>query len=503
MRRAKRSRLRERIHNERAVAVPMALICLLVLTGMVLAFLTVSAFEPQISANHEAGTQARYVAEAGLEWAFDHLVDHAAAWNTLLTTNGGVMASARALPGLGTTSGTFSVSARNDTFPADATLTGVTGDSTGTNDTNGRIIVTAIGTVGKTRRTMTAVMQKTALPPFNAALSLPGVQANTNIGSGAVTIDGTDWNTDGTPGSSTPVYSIAVAPGDIASEATVADAVAGNDGIRGLSATAPPSTATGNGSVAAPAVDSRLALTSRQVNDFVAAMKTQADITVDVGNATAARQDDVGSTCGRGPESGMCWGTPSHPKIVYVKGDTDPATQLLGLEIAGTSEGTGILIIEGASARVTGRFTWNGPIIVTGPNARLQFGDTADAVVYGTVIVNELSSEPGVQFAGGGTARLRYSAQALALMQERLGRRLGSSRCTAGRSTRLSALAPGLLVLIRASTAAEPTPSSRLSGAAGSRRGALPPPSPRAAAEKRRSSRDAHLYYGPRVKTHA
>ncbi|MGH7278296.1 MAG: PilX N-terminal domain-containing pilus assembly protein, partial [Candidatus Rokuibacteriota bacterium] len=101
--------LRERIDNERGVALPMALICLLVLSGLALAFLTVSAFEPQISENHESGTQARYVAEAGIEWAFDHLVVNAATWNTLLATGGGVIADGQTLPGLGAAFGTFRV----------------------------------------------------------------------------------------------------------------------------------------------------------------------------------------------------------------------------------------------------------------------------------------------------------------------------------------------------------------------------------------------------------
>jgi len=72
------------LRNERGLALPMALLCMLTLTGLVLAFLTVSAFEPQISANHAQGTQARFAAEAGIEWGFDYLVS-TANWNNVLT----------------------------------------------------------------------------------------------------------------------------------------------------------------------------------------------------------------------------------------------------------------------------------------------------------------------------------------------------------------------------------------------------------------------------------
>ena len=57
------------IDNEHGVALVLALMILLTLTGLVLAFLSASAFEPQISRNHSETVRARYVAEAGIEIA--------------------------------------------------------------------------------------------------------------------------------------------------------------------------------------------------------------------------------------------------------------------------------------------------------------------------------------------------------------------------------------------------------------------------------------------------
>ena len=56
--------------NERGVALPLALICLVALTVMVLTFLTLSGVEPQISQNLTESARARYLAESGIEWAF-------------------------------------------------------------------------------------------------------------------------------------------------------------------------------------------------------------------------------------------------------------------------------------------------------------------------------------------------------------------------------------------------------------------------------------------------
>src|SRR5205809_2444414 len=111
------------VRDERGMAVVLGLIALLTLTALVLAFLGVSAFEPQISRNRADGRKARDLAEAGIEQALDTLTSNINGdWNTYLTgatctngTTGVVFGSAnRTLPGLTTASGTHTVSIRND-----------------------------------------------------------------------------------------------------------------------------------------------------------------------------------------------------------------------------------------------------------------------------------------------------------------------------------------------------------------------------------------------------
>ena len=57
-------RPRYTLRNERGIALILALMVLLCLTGLVLSYLSVSALEPQISRNLSDASRSRYLAEA-------------------------------------------------------------------------------------------------------------------------------------------------------------------------------------------------------------------------------------------------------------------------------------------------------------------------------------------------------------------------------------------------------------------------------------------------------
>ena len=112
------------VRDQKGVALPLALFALLMLTGLLVAFLTMSGMEPSMAANLTDVTRARYVAEAGVEWAFDQLVLNPN-WNGILGTGGGVMVSNQTLPGLSAAFGTFTAQIRNDNQAGDPALTRV------------------------------------------------------------------------------------------------------------------------------------------------------------------------------------------------------------------------------------------------------------------------------------------------------------------------------------------------------------------------------------------
>ena len=209
------------MRDQRGVALPLALISLLILTMLVLTVLNLGAVEPQISKNLSDTAQARHMAEAGIEWAFDCLSDQDSnsffagpdgiqgnTDDTKPTSVPGQSVAAQldatfcpnspppgALPGLTTAAGAFAVTIRNDSiaaqgpYPGDQILTGQTGptvcppceDPGGKYaDTNGVVILTATGTFGTATRQVTAVIQRNTLP-INAPVSLPGLQADTYV----------------------------------------------------------------------------------------------------------------------------------------------------------------------------------------------------------------------------------------------------------------------------------------------------------------------------------
>src|SRR5712692_8028304 len=222
------NRVRAAVQDERGIAVVLGLIALLTLTALVLAFLGVSVFEPQISRNLADGTKARYLAEAGIEQALDTLTSNINGnWNTYLTgatctagTTGVVFGTVNtALPGLTTASGTYTVNIRNDCQANDAMLTGVATDGSGTTEGNSHVILTSTGTFGNATRTVTVVATRvgnlfdTSSPyQLNAALSFPGYESDTSFSSTSFTVDGRNHDMNGnlTPG--TNMLGISVGP---------------------------------------------------------------------------------------------------------------------------------------------------------------------------------------------------------------------------------------------------------------------------------------------------
>jgi len=429
------------IDNEHGVALILALMILLTLTGLVLAFLSASAFEPQISRNHSETIRARYVAEAGVEYAYDTLASNVGSWNNYLVgatcAQGAVLGSPNStLPGLGGAHGTFTVRIRNDCKPGDDKLTGVAVDTNvgscesaasgdATHDGNCKVIVTSSGTIGTTTRTITVVISKTVALPINGALAFPGAQADVSISS--VVIDGRDTRIADSPGAptgaATAVYGVAVNGGlpALAARLETALAAGARVDVRGKDRTDPGAMTRGANTIRADG-----ALTSQAVADFVDAAKATADVTINASPGNGSSLSHIGSTCATDIESSTCWGTSAHPKIVYIRGALpDAGTRYTSLSLAGTSSGAGILIVENSVVEISGNFRWNGPIVATGRNVGIRFRGDGNQAVYGAAIVNELNpaASANVEGDGAGKPDILYSNEALGLVQNALKRR--------------------------------------------------------------------------------
>ncbi len=403
--------------TESGVALPLALFALVMLSGFLAILLSMGGMEPTMAANLHDVTQARYMAEAGLEWGFDQLVvtfTQPNGWNTLLSTKGGQMATNMTVPGLTGTSGTFSVTVRNDTLPNDPQITGQPVDPGGpATDTNRVVILTATGTYNRATRQIQQVVTNLRLNT-PGALNLPGVGSNTVFSGNAFTITGDDTNVDDTRGTGTPGVCPASAWGiGVSSTAleSVVEASLNNSQKNNVTGQSQyPGPAYGNNTIAP-----ETSLTPLQIAKFVNAIRPYADISLEASGSNHLQYQNLGDTCAISQNNDRnCWGTRSNPKIVYVKGTVDPAQAYYALEIAGTSTGAGILIVEDGDLSITGNFRWEGIILITGQYAGLFYGGGGYQTIYGSVIVNETASlNSEVEVNSSGNAKVLYSCEAL------------------------------------------------------------------------------------------
>jgi Tfp pilus assembly protein PilV len=397
------------LRDQRGVALPLALIALLILTMLVLTVLNLGAVEPQISKNLSDTAQARHMAEAGIEWAFDCIADQdlnsffagpdgiqGNTDDTLGTPVAGQNVAARmdatfcpnspppgALPGLTASAGTFAVTIRNDSIGAqglyagDQVLTGQPVDAVGGKyaDTNGIVILTATGTFGTATRQITAVVSRNTLT-VNGAVSLPGFQADTYMQTvGSQTIDGRDWlradsNGVGPTGTGPLRFGITTQPGvqanlGVTYEARVEGAfntvplqatVQGRSQVDGTLTTGLNAIAPDNALTPASMLTFLNKLAANPATTIIqSSMACPLVLTGAVATPNAPTLSTAGSACPGNPPIGQTLnlGTPADPKLVYFRGELDTSSNFTGLRLLGTVKGAGILVVEDGDLSIT------------------------------------------------------------------------------------------------------------------------------------------------------
>ena len=434
------------LKDERGIAVVVAVVALMTLTALVLAFLAVSAYEPQISRNLTDATRARYIAEAGLEAAYDTLVTNVD-WAGLVAGSGAACGGVTstdassnltgnligvansALPGLTGADGRYTVRVRNDCRNSDPTFTGVTAEANAT-EANNRVVLTSTGTFGNATRTVTVAVVRVPnitspdSPPngqLNAALSFPGFESDTSFTGNSFEVDGRNHDLNGNLTSGQPLLGISVGPEDqfvptggplMHHETSVQNSLSSQqkDNVTGVHESNSSQTAIGNSTIGAAA------LTSKAITDFVNSIKGYADITVNSTQANPTVMNNVGSSCSSNVNASDCWGTTANPKIVYIKGQMDVSSMFTALDIRGNSTGAGILIVEDGDLALRGNFHWEGPIIVTGGYVGVGIMGGGNQDVLGALVSNETATNEATGFYEGvllGNAKVRYSRAAI------------------------------------------------------------------------------------------
>jgi Tfp pilus assembly protein PilX len=408
---------RKTVGDQRGIAAPLAMYTLVLLSVLLLAFVSMAAQEPQVARNLSDMTQARYAADAGIEWAFDTLVA-APNWSTILQTGGGTMVSNQTLPGLTAAFGTYTVVARNDTLAGDTTITGQAAlDPSGsaTIDQNGIMILTSTGTVNGVTRQIQVVVRRLQLPPIPGAVAEPGLQADTYDSSATFQIDGRDYNRDGTLGAGSGLtnlkYGISTQPGVQANiapttyEANVesafntaalrANVIGKQDPNHALVDPAgPPGTRTGRDAIAADP-----SLTPTNMTAFLNALAAfpstnviQSTMACPMVMSSSGTANSPTLTNGCGVNKPINLGTASAPTLTYFRGELDPSSNFTGLRLqgGGTIQGAGILVIEDGdlSVNVT-NLRWDGLIMVVGRYVGAGFRAGSNSTIYGGFVTME------------------------------------------------------------------------------------------------------------------
>jgi len=411
-----------RVRNEKGVALPLALFALVMLTGLLLAFLSMAGMEPTMAANLSDVTRARYVADAGIEWAYDQLavapLAGTGSWSDTLA-KGGNMATNQAFPGL---PGTFTVTMRNDNQGGDNQITGVPTEASATVDANLIVIVTATGTLNggtpnQVQRQIQVVVKRISLPPMPGAWNCPGLQCDVNDGGPAhVHTRGEDLKRDGSAGAGPLKFGMTVADGVNASkgktfEKDVEDSMTRHhkNEMSGLDQRGLPARVgiqrgsdencpcEGEYTIAPQSVlPAKEQLTPQKIADFINQVKAQGG--VKIAKATTGKPVEIvdGVVTATGPPGGgyqypvgsSPLGTVTAPTITYIQGTPD-ATDKAVVKLSGNTSGAGILIIEEGNLEISGTFRWDGVILLTGKDVGVHFKNFNRSFIFGAMVVNE------------------------------------------------------------------------------------------------------------------
>ena len=459
--------------NERGMAAVMALIVVLALSLLVSAFLAVSAFEPQISQNLADSTQARYAADAGIEWAFDQLVA-TPSWNTLLAGSTGCANPVTpvgwtnvALPNL---AGTFTVSLRNDCAAGDNLITGVAVDNvapaSATSDGNGIVIVIATGNYQGAQKRIQVVINRTlatSSPDFPAAVNEPGTQSDTFVacgGSGgacanfgvdgrdygcsACTTDAAWYNNANWAASTGPPQKLGIAT-QTGNQQNISPATSYERNVEGaFTSGTSGQIAQKEGSVAGKdqgtgalttglnAIAASNALNPTTMQNFLDALaanpKTQilqstmsCPMQINGGGGSPTSTPTLTNGCGTNQTLNL--GTPSNPQLIYFRGDLDPTSAFTGLSVNGQIQGAGILVVEDGDLKNFGTLNWQGAVIVTGKYVGAGFMNGSTTNINGAFVSNEtVWNETNGYYelylgTTSGSATFHYSKQALDMMK--------------------------------------------------------------------------------------
>lgn len=338
------------LNNDRGIALVVTIMIMALLLSITGSGLLFSAINLKTTSSFKAGSNAFYVADAGIRHALA-VIPSGSTFNYSTSTE---VASGS----LGT-SYTYTVTAINDST------------SPGGN-TRAILTSTAVDSKG-TKRVVEAYVERSAQYGFGAT-SMPGSDAattETNFSGDSFTINGNDYC-----GAAPAVPGISVTDSDLATEIT-------ND-------------TTSDGGLSSGQMDNVIG------DGGTPSVQSMAELDMTVSEIADAYLANSHVDLNGGNYSGGTWGTSDAPVITQINGDA---------KIQGTVEGYGVLIVEGG-LDVAGTFTFHGLVIARG-DIEVQFTGNA-GIYGSLMIDESTTEDAGYEFDVRGNANIQYDSCALA-----------------------------------------------------------------------------------------
>lgn len=377
-----RTGLRPR-RGEAGYVLVMALLVLAILFVVASSFMRLTLSEDEIATSDREMTKALNAADAGVQQALQN-IKAASSLTTLLGTPAQATGSLTFQYG-----GSYTFGIAND--PAESAAPTV--------DSNNYLLISSTGRSRNATRIIEALVYVPKLPDFPAAIYVPGAEGDSSFSGTSFIVDGhdTDPTTEAATGAVTKLgvgaYRVGVRDSIYNALSNAERTLPVFDGSPG-----------DYGGQPSLAVDTSLSSDTVQTlaNTWGGFATPQNTVQLSAGGSlNVAGTHTYGNGSGGGPNSSNNhgWGNPSSPNVYKISGITtadynaNPGISVPTLDISGTFEGAGILILDGVYLNISGNFRWEGIIVVTGPKVGFSVGGGGHQKIFGAVMVNERATD--------------------------------------------------------------------------------------------------------------
>ena len=350
------------LKNERGVVLVIALMILSLLVGAGVGAIVSTQTDLKTSANIKAGTQAFYLATAGIERGKQKIKDSAA---NPPNPSGETQSLS---------SGSFTVSFS---------------DNVKISNLEARVKISSTGTLGTASNTVEALVTKT-YQLSDGAISIRGTNGDSRFVGNSFLVDGGDYDpvTEALVAGAKSQYGITVPNSTLEGEVEAALSPSQVDNIEGKDGITP----------------------NVEQSDYLAADELEA-LANGLCSDPGAIVLDIPASTTLSITGDNTYGERAAPQIRCFNGTSSGES----VNIGGTFAGVGFLVVRDAALIASGAFHWEGLVLVTGNNVGFSVSGGGNKEIYGSVMVNEGSTDVTLEFEAQGAVTVKYSSSALEL----------------------------------------------------------------------------------------